>query len=84
MRHPRFRHLAVTAAVAAGVLGSAAPAFAAQPSAGSVGRGDQKTPPGQSENDRNHGYGCDDNQGVGRGNPAHSPCSTTEVDPYSS
>jgi hypothetical protein len=83
MRHLSLRRL-VVAAVAVGVLGSAGPAFAAQPSAGSVGRADHKTPAGQSENDRNRGYGCDDNNGVGKGNPAHSPCPTDEVDLFSS
>ena len=77
MRHLSLRRLAV-AAVAVGVLGSAAPAFAGQPAAGSVGKADGKTPAGQTLNDRNRGYGCDDNQGAGRGNPAHSPCSTQE------
>jgi hypothetical protein len=77
MRHLPIRRLAV-AAVAFGVLGSAAPAFASQPAAGSVGNADGKTPAGQTSNDRNHGYGCDENQGAGKGNPAHSPCSTQE------
>ena len=75
-----LRRLAAVAAVAVGVLGSAAPAFAAagQPTAGSVGRADGRTPAGQAVNDHNRGYGCDDNLGAGRGNPAHSPCSTSE------
>jgi hypothetical protein len=77
MKHLTIRRLAVTL-VAMGVLGSASPAFAGQPAAGSVGRADQKTPAGQTLNDRNHGYGCDDNRGAGRGNPAHSPCSIVE------
>jgi hypothetical protein len=79
MRHLTIRRLAVTA-VAFGVLGSAAPAFAAQPAAGTVGNAGSKTPAGQTTNDRNHGYGCDDNQGSGTGNPAFGVCSSDEVD----
>ncbi len=77
MRHLSIRRLAV-AAVAAGVLGSAAPAFAGQPAAGSVGNADHRTPAGQTVDDRNRGHGCDENRGAGKGNPAHSPCSTQE------
>jgi hypothetical protein len=43
MQRFTIRRLLVTA-VAVGVLGSASPAFASQPAAGSVGRADQKTP----------------------------------------
>ncbi len=78
MRHLPIRQLAV-AAVAVGVLGFAAPAFASQPAAGSVGNADGKTPAGQTLNDRNHGYGCDDNQGAGKGNPAFGFCTRDEV-----
>jgi hypothetical protein len=77
MKHFTIRRLAVTL-VAVGVLGSASPAFAGQPAAGSVGRAGQKTPAGQAVNDRNRGYGCDDNRGAGNGNPAFATCSTSE------
>jgi hypothetical protein len=66
----------VVALVAVGVLGPAAPAFA-QPAVGSVGRADQKVPPGQVANDHDRGYRCDDNNGAGAGNPAHSACVST-------
>jgi hypothetical protein len=82
MRHLPVRRLAV-AVVAFGVLGSAAPAFAAPPADGSVGRADGKTPAGQSVNDHNRGHGCDDNNGAGKGNPAHSPCSTEQFESFS-
>lgn len=51
-----------------------------KPCAGCVGNADNKHPPGQEpdENDRNKGYECDDNKGVGSergtGNPAHTGC----------
>lgn len=51
-----------------------------KPCAGCVGKADNKHPPGQEpdENDRNKGYECDDNKGVGAergtGNPAHTGC----------
>jgi hypothetical protein len=51
-------------------------AFAAKPCNGCVGNADDKAPPGQSVGDKNHGYECDANNGVGQGNPAHSPCTT--------
>lgn len=44
-----------------------------RPDAGSVGNADNKSPKGQSDNDKNKGYECDDNAGVGRSNPAHTP-----------
>ena len=78
MKHLTIRRLAV-ALVAVGVLGTASPAFAAKPANGSVGRADQKAPAGQTVNDRNRGYECDANNGVGKGNPAHSACSSQEV-----
>jgi len=61
-----------------------------KPCAGCVGKADNKHPPGQEpdENDRNKGYECDDNKGVGArrgtGNPAHTGCrvkSTTTTPP---
>lgn len=48
-----------------------------RPSDGSVGNADGKNPPGQSKNDKNNGYECDGNNGVGKGNPAHSACAPT-------
>lgn len=45
------------------------------------GRADNKNPPGQSANDHNRGYECDDNRGVGKGNPAHSGCVTPPPPP---
>ena len=51
-----------------------------KPCAGCVGKADNKHPPGQDpdENDKNKGYECDDNKGVGAdrgsGNPAHTGC----------
>ncbi len=59
-----------------------------KPGAGSVGNADDKNPPGQLKkfggfddvdgrqiaDDGNAGYECDSNNGVGKGNPAHSPC----------
>ena len=62
----------VVSLVALTVLGTAAPAFAAPPADGTVGRADDKAPRGQSAGDRNRGYECDDNPGVGNGNPAHT------------
>jgi hypothetical protein len=48
------------------------PAFAAQPCNGCVGHADDKAPKGQSDGDKNKGYECDANHGIGQGNPAHS------------
>jgi hypothetical protein len=47
-----------------------------RPCAGCVGKADDKNPPGQlpGGSDRNRGYECDQNQGVGKTNPAHSGC----------
>ena len=49
-----------------------------RPCAGCVGKADAKNPPGQlpGGQDSNRGYECDDNQGVGKTNPAHSGCSS--------
>ena len=51
-----------------------------KPCAGCVGAADNKNPKGQMPNgsDHNNGYECDGNNGVGKGNPAHTAC-----DPYS-
>jgi len=50
-----------------------------RPSDGSVGKADDKNPPGQHPDgsDHNKGYECDKNHGVGTGNPAHSGCAPT-------
>ncbi len=47
-----------------------------QPAAGTKGKADSKNPPGQRPNgsDRNRGYECDGNKGIGQGNPAHTGC----------
>lgn len=54
-----------------------------RPSDGSVGNADDKNPPGQSHKpeDLNNGYECDGNNGVGKGNPAHSACAPTVTEP---
>lgn len=52
-----------------------------KPAPGSVGKADDKDPKGQQPGDKNHGYECDKNNGVGKGNPAHSGCTTTTVKP---
>ncbi len=46
------------------------------PGAGTVGKADSKNPPGQAPDgsDRNNGYECDGNNGVGKTNPAHTGC----------
>lgn len=60
------------------ILTLAAPAFAGKPvdagkpANGSVGNADDKNPGGQSKDDDNNGYECDNNNGVGKGNPAHT------------
>jgi hypothetical protein len=47
-----------------------------KPCAGCVGKADNKNPLGQMPNgsDHNAGYECDGNNGVGKGNPAHTGC----------
>ena len=44
------------------------------------GKADNKNPPGQSENDNNNGYECDGNQGIAKGNPAHTACEDVPTD----
>jgi hypothetical protein len=53
-----------------------------KPCAGCVGNADDKNPPGQlpGGNDHNAGYECDRNQGIGKGNPAHSGCKNFQID----
>ena len=53
-----------------------------RPCAGCVGKADNKNPPGQFPSgpvDRNAGYECDRNHGIGRSNPAHTSCTTTRT-----
>lgn len=53
-----------------------------KPCAGCVGKADNKNPQGQSPNadeDGNNGYECDDNNGIGKGNPAHTACDEDEA-----
>jgi hypothetical protein len=45
-----------------------------KPCAGCVGKADNKNPLGQSTGDKNKGYECDDNNGIGKTNPAHTGC----------
>lgn len=47
-----------------------------RPDAGTVGKADDKNPPGQFPDgtDANNGYECDGNSGIGRTNPAHTGC----------
>jgi hypothetical protein len=47
-----------------------------QPCAGCVGNADNVNPPGQFKDggDPNNGYECDGNNGIAKGNPAHSGC----------
>jgi hypothetical protein len=52
-----------------------------RPADGSVGKADNKSPIGQKLDDMNKGYECDDNKGVGRGNPAHTGCEREEEVP---
>ena len=49
-----------------------------KPCAGCVGKADNKNPKGQMPNgsDNNAGYECDRNHGIGRGNPAHTGCTS--------
>lgn len=49
-----------------------------RPCAGCVGKADNKNPPGQmpGPQDRNNGYECDGNNGIAKGNPAHTGCAT--------
>ena len=49
-----------------------------KPCAGCVGKADNKNPKGQAPDgsDRNNGYECDGNNGIGKTNPAHTGCKT--------
>lgn len=53
-----------------------------QPCMGCVGAADNKNPKGQRPDgvtDGNQGYECDGNQGIGKGNPAHTTCEPVTV-----
>jgi hypothetical protein len=57
-----------------------------KPCAGCVGSADNKNPPGQEKQDPlgtfpNNGYECDNNQGIGQSNPAHTGCVSPTVSP---
>ena len=48
-----------------------------RPAAGAVGNADNKNPKGQlpdATTDGNAGYECDTNNGIAKGNPAHTGC----------
>lgn len=47
-----------------------------RPGAGTVGKADNKNPRGQEPgpSDANNGYECDGNEGIAKGNPAHTGC----------
>lgn len=71
------RRAVMTARVAAAVgglsLGIVAPAASVAPPPGSVGHA-EATPAGHPDSEANRGFRCDDNPGVGDGNPAHLGC----------
>ena len=76
--------VAGAAAFGAFGIGTLLPAMADAPApspTGQVGQAWLKAnPPGQSDNDKNKGFTCDDNAGVGQGNPALNPdCGKTVV-----
>ena len=54
-----------------------------RPGQGTVGNADSKNPPGQfpDGSDSNKGYECDQNNGIGKGNPAHTGCVRTTKPP---
>jgi hypothetical protein len=57
-----------------------------KPCAGCVGKADNKNPPGQEKQDPagtfpNNGYECDNNNGVGKTNPAHTGCASPSPSP---
>lgn len=65
-----------TAAEAPSMNGNGNGNATGRPCAGCVGKADDKNPPGQypDGSDANKGYECDDNNGVGKTNPAHTGC----------
>jgi hypothetical protein len=57
-----------------------------KPCAGCVGKADNKNPPGQEQSSPrttfpNNGYECDNNNGIGKTNPAHTGCTSLTVAP---
>jgi hypothetical protein len=68
------RTAVATLAIGLSTLSMAGAAFASPPPDGTVGNADGKTPAGQSVGDKNNGYECDANHGIGTGNPAHTGC----------
>lgn len=53
-----------------------------RPCAGCVGKADNKNPKGQKPDaarDGNNGYECDGNNGIAKGNPAHTTCQPSVV-----
>src|SRR3989442_1545837 len=60
-----------------------------RPCAGCVGKADNKNPSGQAPSggfskaagDPNNGYECDGNNGIARGNPAHTGCTLSAPTP---
>ena len=54
-----------------------------RPCQGCVGNADDHNPPGQYRDGRdpNNGYECDGNNGIARGNPAHTGCTTPPPPP---
>jgi len=60
--------------------GNGGGAATGKPCAGCVGKADNKNPQGQMPNardDGNNGYECDNNNGIGKTNPAHTGCQLT-------
>jgi hypothetical protein len=80
MQITRLKIVVLAGVVSISSFGLAGTASAGRPANGSVGNADDKAPRGQSFGDHNKGYECDDNNGVGRGNPAHS--ADCGYDPY--
>ena len=59
-----------------------------KPCAGCVGKADNKNPPGQETSSPgttfpNNGYECDNNNGIGKTNPAHTGCTSPTSAPTS-
>jgi len=64
--------------------GNGGGAATGKPCAGCVGKADNKNPQGQMPNardDGNNGYECDNNNGIGKTNPAHTGCQPPVVRP---
>lgn len=73
-----MKKVLIAAVLCAGLTVSAGTSWAnGKPGDGSVGRANHRNERHQPKGDKNKGYECDDNKGVGQGNPAHSGCTTT-------